>query len=103
MNMGTKMKDEFLATYSTQLRVGRLLLALYDVYYQTSGEVQQHANYHATLFEDNIIYSDRDSQRVATVYVVKVNGQLIAAKTREDLQYVILPNGEDNPLLDMDY
>ena len=46
-------------------------------------------------------YSDKLEKN--TVCVVKVNGQLIAAETREDLQYVHLPNGEDNPLLDTDY
>lgn len=97
------IKDEYLATYSIQLNVGRLLLALYDVYGHTAPEVQQHANYQAPHFEDNVIYSDKDSKKVATVYIVKVNGQLIAAENRDDLQYVPLPNGENNPLEDTDY
>lgn len=102
MNMGTNMyKTEFLATYSEQMRIGRLLLALYEVYGETSPEVQQHANYHAPSFEENTVYSDKLEKN--TVCVAKVNGQLIAAERREDLQYVHLPNDEDNPLLGTDY
>lgn len=102
MNTGTNMfKTEFLPTYSKQMSVGRLLLALYEVYGETAPEVKQHANSHAPLFEENTVYSDKLEKN--TVCVVKVNGQLIAAETREDLQYVHLPNGEDNPLLDTDY
>lgn len=95
------LNSEYYATYSEQIKVGRLLLALYEVYGETSPEVQQHANYHAPSFEDNVIYCDKRDKN--TAYVVKVNGQLIAAETREDLQYTHLPNGEDNPLLDTDY
>lgn len=102
MNMGTNMyKTEYLATYSKQMSVGRLLLALYEVYGETAPEVQQHANFHAPLFEENTVYSDKLEKN--TVHVAKVNGQLIAAENREDLQYVRLPNGEDNPLFDTDY
>lgn len=102
MNMGTNMyKVEYLATYSKQMSVGRLLLALYEVYGETAPEVQQHANFHAPLFEENTVYSDKLEKN--TVRVAKVNGQLIAAENREDLQYVRLPNGEDNPLFDTDY
>ena len=102
MNMGTNMyKTEYLATYSKQMSVGRLLLALYEVYGETAPEVQQHANFHAPLFEENTVYSDKLEKN--TVRVAKVNGQLIAAENREDLQYVRLPNGEDNPLFDTDY
>lgn len=95
------LNSEYLATYSEQIKVGRLLLALYDVYGATSPEVEQHANYKAPLFEDNVIYCDKKERN--TVYIVKVNGQLIAAENREDLQYVPLPNGEDNPLEGVDY
>lgn len=102
MNMDTNMyKTEYLATYSKQMSVGRLLLALYEVYGETAPEVQQHANFHAPLFEENTVYSDKLEKN--TVRVAKVNGQLIAAENREDLQYVRLPNGEDNPLFDTDY
>ena len=96
MNMGTNMyKVEYLATYSKQMSVGRLLLALYEVYGETSPEVQQHANSNAPLFEENTIYSDKPEKN--TVCVAK------AAERREDLQYVRLPNGEHNPLFDTDY
>lgn len=102
MNMGTNMfKTEYLATYSKQMSVGRLLLALYEVYGETSLEVQQHSNSNAPLFEENTIYSDKPEKN--TVCVAKVNGQIIAAERREDLQYVRLPNGEHNPLFDTDY
>lgn len=102
MNMGTNMfKTEYLATYSDKMNIGRLLLALYDVYGNRAPEVEQHANYHAPLFEENTIYSDKPEKN--TVCVAKVNGQIIAAERREDLQYVRLPNGEHNPLFDTDY
>lgn len=102
MNMDTNMyRTEYVSTYSKQMNVGRLLIALYDVYGETSPEVQQHANYHAPSFEENTVYSDKLEKN--TVCVAKVNGQLIATERREDLQYVSLPNGEDNPLLGTDY
>lgn len=102
MNMDTNMyRTEYVSTYSKQMSVGRLLIALYDVYGETSPEVQQHANYHAPSFEENTVYSDKLEKN--TVCVAKVNGQLIATERREDLQYVSLPNGEDNPLLGTDY
>ena len=102
MNMGTKMyRTEYVSTYSRQMNVGRLLIALYDVYGETSPEVQQHSSNHVDLFEENTVYSDKLEKD--TVCVAKVNGQLIATERREDLQYVSLPNGEDNPLLGTDY
>lgn len=101
MDTNTKLKEENISTYSDKMNVGRLLLALYDVYGDTAPEVGQHANFHAPSFEDNVIYSDRYDRN--TLCIVKIKGQLIAAQHREDLQYVHLPNGEDNPLLDTDY
>lgn len=96
-----KLKEEQVATFSDKMSIGRLLLALYGVYGETAPEVGQHANYHAPKFEDNVIYSDKYDRN--TLCVVKISGQLIAAQHREDLQYVHLPNGEDNPLLGTDY
>lgn len=102
MNMGTNMfKTEYLATYSDKMKIGRLLTALYDVYGETAPEVGQHANYHAPSFEEKVVYCDMKDRN--TICVVKINGQLIAAENREDLKYVSLPNGEDNPLLYIDY
>lgn len=102
MNMGTNMfRTEYLATYSDKMKIGRLLTSLYGVYGETAPEVGQHANYHAPSFEEKVVYCDMRDR--GTVFVVKIKGQLIAAESREDLQYVPLPNGEDNPLLDTDY
>lgn len=106
--MGTNMyKTEYLATYSKQMSVGRLLLALYEVYGETAPEVQQHAKYLANHFEENVIYTDKKrSVDKGTMYIVNAYGYLLVSDTREDLVEVNVPDSVckgNNPLIGTDY
>ena len=100
-------KTERMSIHSRRADIGRLLLALYRVYGDSSPEVEQHAKYLSDVFEENVIYTNKERPTDKDVmYIVNIGGYLLVSEVREFLYAVGLPdsvfNG-NNPLDNVDY